>query len=333
MFAPLLILGCQSPETFGGFDALTGGGTDAGTGGGTGGDSITDAPFDPDLPGAIGTGGSIAPDDAGSGGSPVLDADDTDQAAPDVGPADGGGEDLQKPDLAKDVAGDPDKDTGADAGQLVEPNLVGYWKFDEAQGTTLHDSSNTGNDATIHNTPGWVSGSANLPPVQFADSAAIVFNANAYAVAGNTSIPKNNASQTIAAWVNFKSVNTQQYLVCLWNPSLSQAIALGILNNQLTAWKWGTTPLVSVAPPSVNVWHHVAYTFDGTTHKLYVDGGTPATGTGTPNTAAVTRTEIAAYNAGAPFNGTVDELRIYDVALTAAQVAALAAGKASATGP
>ncbi|HEY2903682.1 MAG TPA: LamG domain-containing protein [Polyangia bacterium] len=326
-WAPLLILGCQSAETFGGFDALAGGGGSIGSGG-SGGNSIVDAPFDPDSPSATGTGGAIAPDDGGSGGSTVVDADIDVQAAPDVG-----GDDLPAPDVARDVAVDLGKDTGADTGQLIEPNLVGYWKFDEAQGMTVHDSSNTGNDAIIHNLPSWVSGGANLPPVQFADSAAIVFNANAYAIAGNTSIPKNNASQTIAAWVNFKSVNTQQYLVCLWNPSLSQAIALGILNNQLTAWKWGTTPLVSVPPPSLNVWHHVAYTFDGTTHKLYVDGGTPATGTSAPNTAAVTRAEIAAYNAGSPFDGVVDELRIYDVALTRAQVAALAAGKASATGP
>jgi len=82
-------------------------------------------------------------------------------------------------------------------------------------------------------------------------------------------------------------------------------------------------------PPSTGVWHHVAYTYDGTTHKLYLDGAVVSTSTAAPNAHAVTRAQLGAYNSGSSFNGLLDDIRIYNAPLTATQVATLAAGNAS----
>jgi hypothetical protein len=211
----------------------------------------------------------------------------------------------------------------------IDPTLAGYWKFDEGQGATLVDSSGTGNDATITNprSVGWTTSSASLPSLQFTNKAALALGSGGYATAGTSSLPANNASQTMSAWINLNSTSgTDQYIVSLWNPATTQALSLGIHSGQLTVWKWGPGVLVSMAPPALNSWHHVAYTFDGRTHKLYIDGKTPATGTAAPNASPVTVAEIGAWSGAGSFHGQIDELRVYNVALSATQIAQLAAG-------
>jgi alpha-N-arabinofuranosidase len=280
----------------------------------------------------MGSGGSDG--SGGSGGAPAIDAPVITDLSVFDAPDDVG----QMPEAAMETAGDVPRDVGnemapADAGNVIEPNLVGYWKFDEGGGTTVRDSSGKGNDGTLRNTAAWASGAANLPPIKFANAAAISLTGAASATAGTAAIPANNAVQTISVWAYLRSTGTDQYILCLWNQAASNAVALGIRPGRLQVWKWNTTPLVVTAPPAINSWHHIAYTFDGVTHKLYVDGAAPATGTTAPNTAAVTVAEIGAWNNSSLLDGQLDDLRIYNVALTAAQVAKLAAGEYSATGP
>jgi hypothetical protein len=101
-------------------------------------------------------------------------------------------------------------------------------------------------------------------------------------------------------------------------------------NGQLQAWAWGTRTLVSTStPPSLNVWHHVAYSFDGATHYLYLDGAIVNTSTAAPNAHAITRAQLGSYNSGGSFSGGLDDIRIYNVALSPTRVANLAAGSAS----
>ena len=89
-------------------------------------------------------------------------------------------------------------------------------------------------------------------------------------------------------------------------------------------WKGGGPWLVCTAIPSANVWHHLAYTYDGTTHILYIDGVEQATSTSVGQTGTVTSVQIgAASNYSEYFNGRIDEVRIYNTALTAAQISAL----------
>ena len=73
-------------------------------------------------------------------------------------------------------------------------------------------------------------------------------------------------------------------------------------------------------------WHHVVATYDGTSSKLYVDGSLEGqvaiAGTITPSTAplAIGRNGIQDTDR---FRGSIDDVRIYDRALSAAEVAIL----------
>ena len=94
----------------------------------------------------------------------------------------------------------------------------------------------------------------------------------------------------------------------------------------------GTPPPVTPIE-ATGTWHHVAYPWDGTNNNLYVDGtAVTATATGHDG-AAVTGAFIGATSAAADFfNGKIDDVRVYNAALTATQVARLAAGRYAGTG-
>jgi hypothetical protein len=74
-------------------------------------------------------------------------------------------------------------------------------------------------------------------------------------------------------------------------------------------------------------WHHIALTWDGTSYDIYVDAVSEATGTYSGLTRLSTLADIG--NNGNPeernegFNGLIDEVRIYDRALTANEIANL----------
>jgi hypothetical protein len=77
----------------------------------------------------------------------------------------------------------------------------------------------------------------------------------------------------------------------------------------------------SFSPFSLGAWHYGVYTYDGTTHRLYVDGVQRATCTGTCNVETGSFTQIyvgtfACLNCEL-YKGKLDEFRISKVARSA----------------
>src|SRR5438067_2475607 len=83
----------------------------------------------------------------------------------------------------------------------------------------------------------------------------------------------------------------------------------------------------STDPIPLNAWTHITGTYDGTTLKLYINGvpnnsqvfGTTPSATGQPITIGVRNVSPVQY----PFNGLIDEVEVFDHALTDAQVLAI----------
>ena len=44
------------------------------------------------------------------------------------------------------------------AAEAADPDLVGWWMFDESSGDTAYDSSDNGNDGTLNGDPQWAAG-------------------------------------------------------------------------------------------------------------------------------------------------------------------------------
>jgi hypothetical protein len=210
----------------------------------------------------------------------------------------------------------------------INDGLVGYWKLDENTGTAIADASGHGNNGTLVNGPTWVTG-ASLPSVNFDDPSGINLDgSNDYASLGINDLPAINGSMTVAFWMYYASIPSSQQNAVVLYCSGSSSLQLGFLSSTIRAFAAGPVTLVTATSTPVSGWHHVAYTFDGTTHRLYVDGGTAATSTVAPNTGATTAALFGNYttSGGSPFGGRLDDVRIYSRVLSSIEISGLATG-------
>jgi hypothetical protein len=107
-------------------------------------------------------------------------------------------------------------------------------------------------------------------------------------------------------------------------------------NGSLCAWYMkgssgyiydGTNCTLSTAGYNDGQWHQASFVVDASGGRLYVDGVQNASRAWTGAAGAASTTQeirLGHYPGGSYLSGTVDELRIYDRALTAAEVLALA---------
>ena len=197
------------------------------------------------------------------------------------------------------------------------PGLVAAFSFNEGTGTTVADSSGNGNNGTITNGTWTTSG-------RFAN--ALVFNgSNALVTIPDASSLHLTAAMTLEAWVNPSAVNsTWRDVIYKGNDNYylegtstsNSAPAIGGTFGGANANVYGTAGL------AVNTWAHLAATYDGSTLRLYVNGtqvsSTARTGSIATSTNPLQIGGDSIY--GQYFNGLIDEVRIYNVALTQAQI-------------
>jgi Concanavalin A-like lectin/glucanases superfamily len=236
--------------------------------------------------------------------------------------------------LVIDGAADSNLTGGAYYGLRVEDptesGIVAYWKLDEGQGHSLRDVSGNGNDGTIAATgTSWIGSS---PMTTFDNAAALSFDGVAGSASmGASALPAANASQSISLWAKLSSASSTQSMVALVGSG--SAVKLGLGAGNVRVWKMAGTDLVTAAAPGAGAWHHIAYTFDGGTDVLYVDGvATNGAGVGHD----VGRPTSAFIGSGSTstefFNGQLDDVRVYNLALTAKQVGQLYKGRYAGTG-
>lgn len=220
----------------------------------------------------------------------------------------------------------------------VPSGLVGYWKLDEVDtnGVAL-DSSAIGNHGT-YGAPAPLVSSATPPAVQFANPYCLEFSG----VDQQVTIPNiptyvwtNTSSFTLTAWAYVPALGGQYHAVLAHEVASNPPGVFdycGIWLTPSNEWSFEPTsqPGPGVTSPATVGWHHVAAVQDGVTNirRLYVDGVLSA------NTEpAAFCNNAAAFHIGASDDGTrdfwdgrIDEVRIYNRALTQAEVANLSAG-------
>jgi hypothetical protein len=194
---------------------------------------------------------------------------------------------------------------------------VAAYAFDEGTGTTARDSAGT-NHATLNRATWTTSGHA---------SRGLALNG----VDQNASVPDAAAldlttAGTIEAWVRPTTVVGQRSLLTKESPTgLSyQVQPVGSGGRPSAAFNTGSGDLRMNAGSALalNTWSHVAVTLSGTIARLYVNGAQVASRTvsGTlAQTSGVLRIGGAA-TFGDWFAGTVDDLRIYNRALSQLEI-------------
>jgi hypothetical protein len=218
---------------------------------------------------------------------------------------------------------------------IVNDGLGAYWKLDESSGTALADQSGYGNALTLSA----ASFTSSPPSVSFTDGSAVAFTGAVSAsltASPPAGIPAVNAAKTVGAWIKLGSTAVVQDAIALGDGT--NGVKLGIQSvGSLAVWTWGASPttLASTLAPTDGAWHQVTYTYDGTTNRLYLDGVLANSTSTTPPTATTTVVDLGSYDGTHELmanNSAIDEVRVYNRALTAAEVSGLAFGNMPATG-
>ena len=194
--------------------------------------------------------------------------------------------------------------------------LVGAWSFNEGSGTTIRDGSGRGNSGTITG-PTWTQSGKYGAALSFDGT-------NDYATVPDAASLDLRSSMTLEAWVRPTASSG-------WRTALLKETADGLAyslysasgTNRPSAWLDGTSSFGSSAL-ALNAWSHLSATYDGARLKVYVNGVLRADRAVSLPAPTSNQPLKIGGNAvwGEFFRGQIDEVRIYDRALTAAEITA-----------
>jgi C1A family cysteine protease len=197
-------------------------------------------------------------------------------------------------------------------------DLVGWWQFNEGSGGTASDSSPYGNDGTVYG----VSWATSID-----GSGALSFDGvNDYVGVSDDGSLDLTGDMTIEAWVYWDGGigvivakgNRNSY----YNPYQMMVNSDGsvkvIMPKQVGVSSWGHQTAAGYVP--VGSWVHLAWVLQGTTSKIYKDGGSESTASlsGAARVADDRDLFIGRRGDGwssSYFDGLLDEVRIHDRAL------------------
>ena len=198
------------------------------------------------------------------------------------------------------------------------PGLVAAWAFDEGAGTSTADATGGGHTGTLSNAV-WSASGKFGSAISFNGTSSLVRVADAPALDFTTGM-------TIEAWVlpsvlsGWRTVllkergNDLTYGLYAWDnaPRPASYVSTGGIGLEAT----GTAGI------PLNTWTHLAATYDGATLRLFVNG-TQAGTRALAGAIAVTNGELTIGGNdpwGEFFAGSIDEVRLYNRPLTAAEI-------------
>ena len=199
------------------------------------------------------------------------------------------------------------------------PGLVAAYGFDEGTGTTTADASGAGQTGTLSGGAAWTTAGKNGNALSFDGVNGMVTVADTAALdVTRTTVMAWLRPSTLGSWrsaVLKETADGLAYALYANNNASRPAgfVNLGSNNDRTAA---GTTAM------PLNAWTHVAMTFDGSNIRLYVNGVLVRTAGFAGNIVTSTEALRIGGNAiwGEWFEGMIDDVRIYDRALTLAEV-------------
>lgn len=208
-----------------------------------------------------------------------------------------------------------------------DAGLVGWWSLDEGAGTAAGDSSPSRLNGVLRNDPVWVPGKRR---------GALNFDGrDDYVEIAKDPRLYLHGPFTVAAWVNVGTLPKSEFGMYVFSDYTAEGsrstFALRILPSGVAQFFWQTEDMnVSHAGSSTRLapgmWVHLAGVWDGTTRTIYVNGaaeGTNATPLPRPDQrGAVSIGRPGSFN-GLYFSGRIDDVRIYNRALSTVEVLSL----------
>jgi len=206
----------------------------------------------------------------------------------------------------------------------ITDGLMGYWAFDEGEGTVAYDASGNGNDGTLEGDPQWVTGMIN---------GALEFDgSDDYVEVADHETLQQWEGFTIAAWINqYESRGSGMRIIDKCTAGTSNGPHMDTYPGTVIRSCSGTSCDSTAAQHSLNEWHHVAVTYEQGAKNIYVDGllgetamtGSPLTGNTIPLTIGCDS------NKANLFMGMIDEAAYFGRALTQDEIWVLMDGLAA----
>jgi len=199
----------------------------------------------------------------------------------------------------------------------IDPKPIAAYSFNEGTGSTLGDS--TGNHNGTINGPTWTTGGKYGSALDFDGTNDLVTVADA-------SDLDLTGSFTMEAWI-------RPYALKQWYSVLSKASWTGGLSGYTLAAKYNELPTGVTASVGttggvagteslpIETWSYLAWTSDGNTQRLYVNGQLVGSASATPIAATTAQLDIGYTQIGLKyFDGKIDEMRLYSLPLSQAQI-------------
>jgi hypothetical protein len=212
--------------------------------------------------------------------------------------------------------------------------VAGIWHFDEGSGSTTIDDSGNGNAGTVNGVT-WISGNN----CKYDDC--LSFNNSD---TNNVTIPDSPKlsglnSISIEAWAYPKNITGWHCIASKWGGNYDEW-RLCIINSEINWYASDTSwdrvfDVYTGSITSVNTWYHVVAISNGTTAQVYVNGqsqGSDSVISTIPDSTSVVTIGAHGQVAGRSFNGTIDEVKIYPRALSAAEIICQYGNNCSAAG-
>lgn len=211
--------------------------------------------------------------------------------------------------------------------EILDPVLAAYWKLDEAEGSIAEDRAGD-NEGTLHGDPQW------LPESGKKGGALRLDGLDDYVGTPFVSNPADGPF-SVLAWV--KGGSAGQVILSQTDGAGAGETWLGVdaLDGKLMSGlvpppvgRTATPPLKSDFIITDGQWHHVGFVWDGSQRHLYADGTEVAQDPGAvaslkSSTGGLYLGAGKTLEAGTFYLGLLDDVRIYNRALDAQEVAEL----------
>jgi len=232
----------------------------------------------------------------------------------------------------------PGNNTATDVNSLIgipsvcesDPTLVGCWQMEENGGPTFVDGSSYENDAAVTGSPAWAAGKRGTYSIDLSGTTQYG------SVSDDPSLDLTSAI-TLAAWIRPERYATQDLVKKATNSAVNgYELSLATTKtdsssqrpffriNQVTS---GDTYRINAATmyPIDGSWMHVAATYDGTTMRLYINGVLESSLAATAIATNDLPLSIGAQSESSRgFMGGMDDVRVYNRALTSQEIQVLA---------
>ena len=144
---------------------------------------------------------------------------------------------------------------------------------------------------------------------------------NDYVSVTNPTVPIGSSYYTIEAWIK-PTVHDVNGIVGWGNyGTTNQVNAVRLGTGGIVDNYWWANDMTYTTGNLTGAWHHIAFTYDGSNRRFYLDGvlkdTQPSSGISVQNS---NNFRIGSTNNGEYFNGDIDELRIWNVARTTTEI-------------